>query len=258
MLFMDGFVGTTCYANDSYILGVVPQQAAPKMERTWEQVLHYLEQHTGYKFRFEMAENVSDFEQNLAIGKYHFAYMNPYHYVTFHKHSGYKAFARAKDKKIHGIIVVHKDSQLKSIEDLNNKVLVFPSSFAFGASLIPRSELSRRRIHIMSRYVLSHDAVYRHVAERHFTAGGGVIRTFKDTPVGIRNKLRILHTTQGYTPHAFAVHPTVPDKVIKEVLRTMLDMDKTDTGREVLGLVKIKGIIRANDSDWDDVRKIRY
>lgn len=252
------FFGNSSYAKNSYSFGIVPQQAASKLARTWAPVLSYLEKHTGYKLSFSTAKNIPVFEENLAQGKYDFAYMNPHHYVVFHKHSGYKAFAKARDKKIHGILVVHKDSSIRSVEALHNKVLAFPSPLAFGASLIPRSELARSRINITPRYVLSHDSVYRNVAAKNFVAGGGVMRTFKATSDDVRNELRILYKTKGYTPHAFAAHPDVPTKVSMAVLKAMRGMNKTTQGKNLLKTLKIKGISSAKNRDWDDVRKIRY
>lgn len=247
-----------CYAKDKFVFGIVPQQAASKLARTWAPVLNYLNDHTGYKFSFATAKNIPAFEENLASGKYDFAYMNPYHYVVFHKRSGYKALARAKGKKIHGILVVHKDSPVKSIDDLNNKVLAFPSPLAFGASLISRSELAQHKIKITPRYVSSHDSVYSNVAKSNFIAGGGVIRTFKATADDVRSNLRILYKTKGYTPHAFATHPDVPDKVRNAVLKAMHTMDKTPAGKKLLATLKLKGIATAKNTDWNDVRKIRY
>lgn len=252
------FLIKTSYSKDSYTFGIVPQQAASKLAQTWGPVLSYLKKKSGLKLRFTTAKNIPVFEENLAKGIYDFAYMNPHHYVVFHKHLGYEAFAKARDKKIHGIIVVHKDSPVKSIDELDNKVLAFPSPMAFAASLIPRSDLEKLKIHITPRYVLSHDSVYRNVAEKNFIAGGGVIRTLKASAKEVRENLRILYKTKGYTPHAFAAHPSVPGEVKTRILRAMSGMEKTQEGKRLLKILKIKGITSAKDRDWDDVRKINY
>lgn len=245
-------------ASEVYSFGVVPQQSAGKLARTWGPVFKYLEKETGYKFRFVTAKTIPVFEKALAKGKYDFAYMNPYHYVVYHKHAGYKAFAKAKGKKIHGILVVHKDSKISSIRELNNKVLAFPSPLAFAASLLPRTELSQQNIHITPSYVSSHDSVYRNVAAKHFVAGGGVIRTFKAVAPEVSSQLRILYKTPGYTPHAFAHHPRVSSTVKNSLIKAMLNMDKTTEGKKLLNTLKIKGISRAKNRDYDDVRKINY
>lgn len=247
-----------CYAKDVYTFGIVPQQSSSKLAQTWVPVMKYLEVQTGYKFRFATAKNITVFEDHLAKGTYDFAYMNPYHYVVFHKHTGYKAFAKAKDKKIHGILVVRKDSSIKTIKDLHNRVLVFPSPMAFGASLVTNSELAQKKIIITPKYVLSHESVYRNVAANNFIAGGGVIRTFKATADDVRNKLRIIYETKGYTPHAFAAHPRVPGEVVKILFNAMHGMDKNKKGKKLLFTLKIKGIEGAKDTDWNDVRKVRY
>ena len=253
-----GLSMTKGYAKDSYTFGIVPQQAASKLARTWGPILEHLEKISGVRLSFATAKNIPVFEENLAKGKYDFAYMNPHHYVVYHKHTGYEAFAKEKDKKIHGIIVVRKDSNVKSIYDLKDQVLAFPSPLAFAASLVPRSDFEKKKIHIIPRYVLSHDSVYRNVADKNFIAGGGVIRTFKASEKDVRDKLRVLYTTDGYTPHAFAAHPSVPEQVRKQVLAAMQDMEKTKEGKKLLQPLRIKGIEEAKDRDWDDVRGISY
>lgn len=245
-------------AKEVYSFGIVPQQSVSKLARIWGPIFKYLENETGYKIRFSTAKTIPVFEKALAEGKYDFAYMNPYHYVVYHKHSGYKAFAKAKDKKIRGILVVHKDSKIKSISELNNKVLAFPSPLAFAASLLPRTELSKQNIYITPRYVSSHDSVYQNIAAKNFVAGGGVIRTFKAVAPEVSSQLRILYKTPGYTPHAFAYHPRVSSAVKNSLARVMRNMDKTPEGKKLLNTLKIKGISSAKDRDWNDVKKIRF
>ena len=245
-------------AKESYVFGIVPQQSSSKLAKTWGPIVNYIKETTGITLRFATAKSIPDFEKNLAKGMYDFSYMNPHHYVVFNKHAGYRAFAKAKDKKIHGIIVVHKDSGIQSINELNNKVIAFPSPLAFAATLLNKSELKKNRVEVNSKYVKSHDSVYRNVAAKNFVAGGGVIRTYKAAEKDVRDNLRILYKTNGYTPHAFAALPSVDREVVKKVTHAMVDMERSEQGKELLKTLKIKGIIPASDKDWNDVRKIRY
>jgi len=70
--------------------------------------------------------------------------------------------------------------------------------------MLPRAQFSKSGIDIHNKYVSSHDSVYQTVARGIYPAGGGVIRTLKNIRPEIRQQLRVLWTTQGYTPHAFA------------------------------------------------------
>lgn len=260
LFLMTGMYASTkpCVANQVFQFGVVPQQEASKIVRSWLPLLKYLKKQTGYSFVLPPVKNIPVFEENLARGNYDFAYMNPYQYVVFNKHMRYTAFAKAKDKKIKGIIVVEKESAVNSIKELNNKEVVFPSPLSFAASMVTRADLSRANVNIIPRYASSHDGVYNDVVNKKYVAGSGVIRTFNAMADDIRKNLKIIHETRGYTPHAFAAHPDIPIKIRLVVQEAMRTMNSTKEGQMILDELKIEGITSAHDKDWDDVRSIKH
>ena len=111
-------------------------------------------------------------------------------------------------------------------------------------------------IAIEPSYVSSHDSVYRSVAKGLHPAGGGVMRTFLRVDPEIRDQLRILWTTEGYTPHAFAAHPAVAIGVVDRLQQAMQSMADDEEGRALLQSISIKGLTHAHDSEWDDVRNL--
>ncbi len=252
------WLASSVIASERYSFGVVPQQAASKLVRSWNPVFKHIERQTGIKLLFATKRNISTFENACASGDYDFVYMNPYHYIQFHGETGYRPMAKARDKKIKGIIVVKKDSDIHSLEELSGKTLAFASYRAFGASLVPRTALKKKGIRFTSKYVGSHDTVYYNIATGNFIAGGGVMRTLEATSDNVRKRLRVLWVSPGYTPHAFAVHARVPNTIVSKVKQALINLDKTDEGKILLDRLKIKGIEAAKNSDWDDVRKLKF
>ncbi|OOZ38192.1 hypothetical protein BOW53_16320 [Solemya pervernicosa gill symbiont] len=170
-------VSTPLQAKERLTFGVVPQQSATKLARLWGPFLKQLGELSGYEIRFRTATDIPTFEQRVSLGEYDLAYMNPYHYTVFHRSPGYMAFAKERDKQIQGIVIVHKDSPITQISDLDKQVVAFPSPGAFAASILPRAEFARSGIDVTPTYVTSHDSVYRAVAAGLKPAGGGVLRT---------------------------------------------------------------------------------
>jgi phosphonate transport system substrate-binding protein len=236
--------------------GIVPQQSAAKMARNWTPLLEHLSTQTGQQLQFRTAPDIPEFEHRLANGEYDLAYMNPYHYTTFHRSPGYQAFAKQKDKQLKGILVVRADSQYHELQELADQTLAFPSPAAFAASIITRARFNNQGIPITPKYVSSHDSVYRSVAKGIYPAGGGVMRTFNGLEPEIRKQLRILWTSDPYTPHALATHPRVPADMVTAILAAMQQLDNYEQGRELLKQINFKGIVAANDADWDDIRKL--
>ena len=245
--------GTSLADQTVYSVGVVPQQSASRLAKMWVPALTAWSEAAGVELAFTTAKDIPTFEACLAAGAYDFAYMNPYHYTVFHDLSGYEAFAHQKEKRLKGLLVVKKDSGRDALSDLDGAKIAFPSPAAFGASVIPRAELSAQGIAFEPTYVKSHDSVYRAVVAGLFDAGGGVIRTFKTIDPEIRDQLTVVYRTEGYTPHAFAANKKVPQDIISRVSTAIID---TQVSSNVLDALGFTGIQPATDSDWDDVRSL--
>ena len=242
-------------ASQEFSFGIVPQTNGSKLSKVWSPILRYMEKNSNINIRFATARNISTFQKRLKSGKYDFAYMSPYHYTESHRLQGYNAFAKAKNKRLKGIIVVQKDSPYRSIKDLGDSEMAFPSH-AFAANLVPRAVLTKSNLDYSSKYVSSHDSVYRNIARGRYAAGGGVMRTYRNASPEYRDKLRVLWTSDGYTPHAFAAHPRVPQDIVDKLQSVLLKMEKNPEGKALLKSIKLKGVEKGMDSEWDDVRAL--
>lgn len=240
----------------SYSFGIVPQQSASKLARLWGPILREVGSQAGIELRFATARDIPTFESRLANGEYDFSYMNPYHFTVFHESSGYQALAKARDKRIKGILVVRKDSNINSLADLDAKKLAFPAPAAFAATILTQSHLNASGINFESKYVSSHDSVYRAVAKGLYPAGGGVIRTFKNVAPEVREQLKIFWVSEGFTPHAIAAHPRIPPEVVNRLQLALVSLETSEAGRELLQSIRLTGLEPAQNADWDDVRQL--
>lgn len=243
-------------ANKTLSFAVVPQQSASKLAKIWTPIIEQLAINSGVKIKFTTAPDIPTFEKRLSEGAYDIAYMNPYHYIVFNQSNGYQAISKARDKQIKGIIVVAKNSPINDLTDLQQTTIAFPAPNAFAATRLTQSALIDNNVNFTPKYVSSHDSVYLTVAKGIYPAGGGVLRTYKNVDPSIGSKLRILTTTDGYTPHAIAVHPRVNNEDRTNIQRVLTAMDKNDLGRTLLDSIKVKGFEQAIDSDWNDIRQL--
>lgn len=239
---------------DTLYFGIVPQQAASRLAKMWVPVMQELSAQTGLDIRFATMKDIPTFEQCLAQGAYDIAYMNPYHYTVFSKKSGYRAFAHQSEKKLKGLIVVKKGSEVTSLTGLDKQKVAFPSPAAFGASVLPRAEMKVEGLTIEPVYVKSHDSVYKSVLAGHFAAGGGVQRTFNSIPQAMRDQLQVIYTTGAYTPHAFAVNGAMSDARLTKIQNAMMNISQRKPG--LMKSIGMKGLVTADDAKWDDVRKL--
>ncbi|MBU2955894.1 phosphate/phosphite/phosphonate ABC transporter substrate-binding protein [Marinobacter sp. F3R08] len=247
---------TDVQEDQSLVLGVVPQQASEKLAREWLPLAKYLSEQVGFTVRFATAPDIPEFEKRMGAGEYDLAYMNPYHYTVFSMNPGYEALVRQRDHQIQGIIVVRSDRMIESLEELDGTSIAFPAPNAFAATLITRSFLDKAIADYNPSFVRSHDSVYRAVANGLFEAGGGIVRTFENMSPEIREKLEILWLSPGFTGHAFAVHPRVPEALKAEIREALVDFDRSERGREILEGLGMSGFQSASDNDWDEVRAL--
>jgi len=68
-----------------------------------------IEENSDIDLRLATTRNINTFEKRLDSAKYDFVYMNPYHYTKYSEQHGYYAFAKAKKKRLKGIIIVKKE-----------------------------------------------------------------------------------------------------------------------------------------------------
>lgn len=236
------------------VFAVVPQQSASRLAKAWVPTLTSLSDEIGLPVRFVTAKDIPTFERCLAIGAYHVAYMNPLHYVHFHKIAGYQAVAHRKGSRLKGIMVTRRESDIRDVQDLDGREIALPSPAAFGASVLPRAELRRRNITFTPKYVNSHDSVYRAVAAGLMPAGGGVMRTFATMQPGIKAQLEVFYTTNVYTPHAIAHRKDFPKALARKIQRGLVALG--NHAPERLKRLGIKAFQAARDEDWDDVREL--
>ena len=237
-------------------IGIVPQQSATVLAANWSPILQYLKVRTGVELQFATASDIPTFERRLLAGDYDIAYMNPYHFTFFNQHLDFRAMVRRGDASIQGIIVVRKDSEIQTLEELDGKKLAFPSPAAFAASVVPRAEIAKLGIDIEPVYVSSHDSVYLNVSKGFFAAGGGIGRTLNATNPQVSEQLRVLWKTQPYTPHAIAAHPRVDSVTVTKLTEALVEMADDAEGKALLEPLKIARWQASDNSDWDDVRSL--
>ncbi len=210
-------------------VGIVPQFEQRRLFTVWRPIMEKLSASTHCTFTLIGSSNISEFEEVFLNGGYDFVYFNPYHAVMAYKAQGYVPLVRSGAKKLKGILVVPKDSPIMDVAKLDGQTLAFPSPNALGASLMMRAELATDHgLNITPLYVKTHSSTYLHVAKGLNAAGGGVMRTFKEQPDHIRERLRVLYTTKEVYAHPFAVHPRIPEALQQQVQQAWLALAKEE------------------------------
>ena len=237
-------------------VGVVPQFEQRQMFKNWKPILIELEKITGLKFELIGSSKIPAFEKQFNQGAYDLAYMNPYHVLKAYESQKYIPLVR-DSRKLKGILVVNSDSAIKSIKQLANKTIAFPSPNALGASLLMRSILVEKYgLIFKSRYVQTHNSVYLHVAKNIVDAGGGVDRTFSRQSTVLQNKLRIIFETQEVISHPIVIHPRVSKAKRQLIKKGLIELFRKEKGKALFKNVPIYNLITTNINDYKKLLKL--
>ncbi|MEJ2608657.1 MAG: phosphate/phosphite/phosphonate ABC transporter substrate-binding protein [Candidatus Thiodiazotropha sp.] len=237
-----------------YSFGVVPQFEQRKLFRIWRPILNELERRTGLTFNLKGSSKIPVFEHKYIEGAYDFAYMNPYHMLKAHDSQGYLPLVRDGGRMLKGILVVSKDSPIKSVQELAGKHVAFPAPNALGASLLIRADLMNLYgVQVSPHYVQTHSSVYLHVALDQYIAGGGVTSTLNAQKPEIRQKLRIIYETRPMNPHPISVHPRVSEAHWRRVLKALLEMGQTEKGAALLAKIPMHKVVAAQLDDYTPI-----
>lgn len=233
-----------------FTFGVVPQFEPRRLHAVWVPIISELERRTGRRFEFVTTLTISDFEKELAAGRFDFVYANPFQILNEIDKQRYEPLVRDR-APLRGILVVRRDSPIQRPADLAGKVVAMPSPNALGASLLLRADLERiHHVTVKPLYVKTHSSVYLHVAKGLADAGGGVEKTLLEQDPEIRELLRVVYTTRPMPSHPVAAHPRVPRKEREAVRRAFLELAKTPEGQELLARVPMKQVTSTSMADY--------
>ena len=242
--------------------GVYTSNKPTAMVRTFKPTLNQLEESMARKLgrnvdiRMQIAKDYDEGVAALIDGKVDFSRFGPASYIEAKKKADNLELlameSKDGDKVFYGIIAVHKDSPLKSVEELKGK------NFAFGdeSSTIGRylSQLYLYDNGVLARdlneykYLGRHDLVGTAVGAGDYAAGALNESTFKKlvaSGVEIRELARFPNVTkpwiarQGMDPDVFAA--------LQESLYELTDQGALKT-------LKADGFLPGTDADYQTIR----
>ena len=223
----------------------------------WKMLVEQVSLNSGQKIRFEAAINAEDFERKLSRGAYDFVLLNAHMYTQVHDAIGYEAFAKEQGQKDKGVIVVHRDSSIKTLADLDSQTLALSDPRRFTSTVLTRASLNRKGIAVNEEFVESDKSVYRAVVHGDVVAGAGEMNSLNGINPNAHAKLRVIWSSKQYSSNALAAHPRVKSDQLARVKQAFLGLGDDAKGKRLLSNVKFKGIAEASDQEWDDVRTLK-
>ncbi len=250
---------TITATEDKLFMGSVAMDIPAVMYKRLHPLTEYLSKTLGVGISLKLSPNMKEAINEVAANNVHISYLTPVAYIKAHEKGQARLIAKTVTKgrsSFQLMIVVKKDSPIKTVDDLNQK------NFAFGdpAALLQRAVVVGSGITLEKfadiKFLGHYDNIARGVMSGDFDAG-----ILKDTLV---NKwqdkgLRVLYASPALPPYNIVVNGKVPEPMYQKIKAAFLGLDPTIP--EHLKIIKsldkkYTGFAATDDKEYDVVRKL--
>lgn len=214
------------------------------------------------QFQLEGSVNYTAFEDKIKKREVEFALPNPYQTLVATQ-NGYKVFAKmGDDHNFRGIILIRKDSKIKTISDLKGKTISYPAATALAATMLPQYYLKKHGLDVMKEtknlYVGSQESAILNVYLKTSDAGATwppPWKAFAAKNPKIAAELEVKWQTQTLPNNSLIARDDVPLELVKKVKKIMLDLDQSSEGRAILKGIGLSHFESANQETYESVKK---
>jgi len=252
--------------DETLVVGVFPRRSAVMTRTMFTPMINRLAKELNMRVRVRSAKNFKMFWQGVVNGEYDLVHFNQYHYIISKARYGYQVIAMNEEQgrsSISGVIVVRKDANINSVEDLRGKKILFGGG--------PRAMMS----YISTRYLLEQAGLkanqYETVFERnpqsavvavyhglggYAAAGAGDAILMPVSKHVNFDEMKVLVQGEAHAHLPWAVKKNMPDELRKRISWVLTHLKDSRQGRQALQKAKLTNIITATDSDYDPHRVI--
>ncbi len=212
------------------------------------------------KLQLEASSSYPAFEQKLRERRVAMALPNPYQTILAERH-GYRVIAKvADDEDFCGLIVLRRDSPIRSPRELAGKAMSFPAATALAATLLPQRWLHDQGVSMLSieaRYVGTQESSILNVALGKTTAAGTwpqAWRTFSVQHPELASQLEVKWKTPALINNSIMVRDDVDEKTASRLSAALVAMSGDVEGQQMLKQIELKGFEAADNRTYDKVR----
>lgn len=248
------------YGRNTMKVAILPLYSAITLFDRFDPLMRYLSRKTGYEFKLVIPKDFEDFFDIVKQGKVEFSYSNPYIYIQLADKGFLRAFANTILQQtgdiFRGIIITHKDSPIRTLNDLKGKNIMVVSYKSAGGFLAQKLFLYENGIDVFKDLKMIDGKrqeevilnVYRKNVDAGFVRESALDVLEEEIDLG---KIRILAKTPYIANWPFAATKNTDEKMIGLIQRNLLELKDG----EILRAAHLTGFKPASDKDFDTLRE---
>jgi phosphonate transport system substrate-binding protein len=251
-------------ADDALTLGVFPRYNASETTTRYTPLAEYLQERLGRKIVLVTSKDFQSFWRGVEERRYDIVQYNQYHYIRSAK--TYQVIAHNKEfgkSTMAGALYVRKDSGITSLAQLRGRTVLFgggeDAMIGYIAPVYMMLQAGLKKDEFTSQFTItpinSVIGVYRKQADAAGSAdnavGQPVIRNAINT-----DELTALAVSEQLLHLPWAVKRTMPAQLRQTIQSSLVDLENSEAGRNLLKTALLTGIGKADDKDYDPHRKM--
>ncbi|MBI1891653.1 MAG: phosphate/phosphite/phosphonate ABC transporter substrate-binding protein [Burkholderiales bacterium] len=241
--------------------GVISQRSAVLTAQYWNPILRYVSQRSGVPLQLKLSKTGNEHAAMIRRGEFDFIYSN-HNFIPENDTVGYRVMARPLEDAIRGQIIVLADSPIRSLAELQDKEVAFPSPVAFVGYYVPMDALLRAGIRVMPRFAGNQEGAMGQLASRRTQAAGINSQIARDFALRQQLAYRVLWSSEEFLNIPISVHPSVPADKAEAVRAALFGMSADSEGKKILAESAAVihqsppfGFVKASDADFDNARR---
>jgi phosphonate transport system substrate-binding protein len=256
------FGGQPAARMTEYVFAVHPLHNPERLFAVYGPIVEHLNVNIpGIRFRLEASRDYAEFEKKLYARKFQFALPNPYQTVKA-LDRGYRVFGKmGDDENFRGIILVRRDSGIRSVADLKGKSVSYPAPTALAATMMPQYYLHTHGLDvnrdIKNVYVGSQESSIMNVYLGNVAAAATWPVPWqifvKEQPAKAR-ELEIKWQTETLPNNSLMARDDVPQQLVEKVAGLLFSLPATPAGRRMLERIPLTRFEPATGAVYEPVR----
>lgn len=231
----------------------------------YRELSNYIANKLGRKVAFTSGFSYSQVDSLFLKNQVDVGFLCNTHYARKSRDTGFQAIAAPivtgyNKPKFQVYIIVHKDSSIKSIEDLKGKTVDFSDPLStttiYGADMLLLKREKIKSYFGKAIYSGSHDMTVELVANKLVDAGyidGHIWDYHEKVRPEYSSKTKVIHKSPDFTIPPVVVSGTLEKALKKEIQRILLTMHEDPGGQKILNKLRIDKFVGVKGDEYQDV-----
>lgn len=244
-------------------IAIVPEKNIFEQRKRYAHITNYLSRKLSLNIHVEFLSDYSEILESFENNKIDAGFIGSFSYILTHIKTDILPIARPvwldNNSTYSGYIFVHKNSGIKSKEDMKGKKLVLVHKATTAGYLFQMSYFKKQGVANVNDFfskVLfagSHDTAAWAVYIGEADVGGCKNHVFNELGnkyPDFKDKLTILAESSHVPSNGLVVKKNIPLKLRESLKNTLINLHKTEEGRQVLKHFGAKKFIETRDEDY--------